>query len=515
MNYIDTQHVNTFYHTRWQYTLVFKSILILSLTSIILGCTTENYTHEEKTQPLVQKSPVELQNYTPSYLKVENAQPSDNAATVSYLGTIALGDAVRRFLPDGHIMPMDSGVDLAKSLQIVANRMPMNDFINYLSRISGYEIKTLNNGIEIRSFVTNEWNLATLSGSKKVNLKSNAAMASDLDETKTASTLEETLEYDEWQQLLLSARRIIGVETSSQSTSQQKSYVFGTRSLGKVVAAGNYQSMQQLDEYFTQLQYESSRQVAIEVKAYDVMLSDGRGSGINWSELATVGASVNGNPLSLNLQNTNAGGGFIPNALDPAGLWQGRAAISGSKVNASAVFQFLSQFGEVELLNQPNITVRNGGFAVMHAGEQLSYVAKTEVVRESGEDTVAVSAQVDQLKVGVSLAVTPKLLDGNKVLLNIWPVVSSVQGFDEFNSDPVPIRVPRLALQELATEVIVPSGQTIQLGGLIRRNITEKLQTLPWRDGVTGALLKAFFHSDSKSLERRELVILVTPKVLD
>ena len=151
----------------------------------------------------------------------------------------------------------------------------------------------------------------------------------------------------------------------------------------------------------------------------------------------------------------------------------------------------------------------------MHAGEQLSYIAKTEVVRDTNSDTVAVSASVDQLKVGVSLAVSPKVLDNNKILLNIWPVVSSVQGFDTFDSDPVPVRVPRLALQELATEVIVESGKTIQLGGLIRKNITEKLQTLPFQNKITGALLKPFFNSDSKSLERRELVILVTPHILD
>ena len=94
-------------------------------------------------------------------------------------------------------------------------------------------------------------------------------------------------------------------------------------------------------------------------------------------------------------------------------------------------------------------------------------------------------------------------------------MVSSVQGYDEFQSDPLPIRVPRLALQELATEVIVRHGETVQLGGLIRKNITNKLESLPWRDGITGAILKPFFHSEEKQLERRELVILVTPTIVD
>lgn len=499
-------------NTILKHTTACRFLVSVSLCFSASGCVTDKFTDQEVNGAINQAvRPQAL--HTPSFIKIKTAQQVRQAHRINLVGRVPLIDAMRRFLPDYQILPMDSGVVLDQSIDVNAVNMPAHQFIEYLGALSGLDIQINDQALELRSFITQEWMLGALSGGKKMSLSSNASLNKGLEEEGESAALSEDVSYDEWDNLLAAARDILHI--SSSAPTGLRAYVYGSRSVGKVVAGGTVEEMRRLDEYLTGLQTASTQQVAIEVQAFDVMLTDDRGSGVNWQEFAALGSSINGNPLALSVANsTGSPGLFLPNALADEGIWRGRLGYQSSQLSAQAVVQFLSRYGQVELLNQPNLTVRNGGFAIMHAGEQLSYIAETEVVRETGTDTVAVSANVKQLKVGVSLAVSPKLLDDKRILLNIWPVVSSIQGFDEFNSDPIPVRVPRLALQELSTEVIVESGKTIQLGGLIRKSMTDRLQTLPFRHGITGALLKPFFHADSKQLERRELVIMVTPRLV-
>jgi len=485
-------------------------LTIACSVTLLLGCVSDKFSEKERDQPLLtQQQPID--QHSRSYLRISKTNKQTITTTVSYVGVISLANALRRFAPDYFVVPLDSNVDLTQKISLNALDMPFFQFLDTLAVHTNLDIQLDQQRIELRSFLSKEWMLGALSGGKSIRLSSNAAMNKGLDEESESAALVENVSFDEWDQLVDSAKAILQVD---QASSGLKPYVYGSRSIGRIVAGGGVEPMRRLDAYLSGLEKASTQQVAIEVQAFDVMLTDERGSGVNWQAFAALGSSLNGNPVSASITNTSTGGGFIPNAINPEGLWQGQAGYQSSSFSGQAVVQFLSRYGQVELLNQPNLTVRNGGFAIMHAGEQLSYIAQTEVVRESDSETVAVSASVKQLKVGVSLAVSPKLLADNRILLNIWPVVSSVQGFDEFYSDPIPVKVPRLALQELSTEVIVESGKTIQLGGLIRKSVTESLQTLPFRDGITGALLKPFFHADSKKLERRELVILVTPRLI-
>jgi len=483
-------------------------------TFVLLGvsaCSLDPFNQHERERALVPMSPAASTMTPRAYLRSHPVEQVKQAP-ISIVGEMSLIDALRLCFPDVHILPADQGLDLTQMLKLSAVAMPAPQFLNYIANLSGLELTLQDNQLIIRSFVTNSWLLGGLSSAKHIQLESNASFNRSLDDAKQAGALSEQTSFDEWQALVDFAQQVL---ESDQKPGQAKPYVHGVRALGSITAGGSAQAMQRLDDYFTQLQTQSHQQIAIEVQAFDVALNDQRAVGINWQELNLLNTTIDNNLVQLGLQNSNAGAGFVPNAIADEGLWRGQLGIQAERFSAQAVVQLLSRYGEVELLNQPNITVRNGGFAMMHAGEQLSYIAETEVVRDNESDTTAVTAEVSQLKVGVSLAVSAKLLDDKRILLNIWPVVSSVQGFDEFQADPIPIRVPRLSLQELSTEVIVESGHTLQLGGLIRRIVQDRLQTLPFENTLTGRLLKPLFRSQSKQLERRELVLLVKPQLVE
>src|SRR5690606_41374676 len=58
------------------------------------------------------------------------------------------------------------------------------------------------------------------------------------------------------------------------------------------------------------------------------------------------------------------------------------------------------------------------------------------------------------LRIGVTLAVTPRILDDGRIMLDIWPVISSQSGEDRYEVAGNEFVNPRIALNELSTEVI-------------------------------------------------------------
>jgi len=249
-----------------------------------------------------------------------------------------------------------------------------------------------------------------------------------------------------------------------------------------------------------------------------VSLSDSRGSGIDWTKLANIDGAINGNPLGISItSDANA------NVVNNSALFTSNVTYKSSAIDAQAMFRFLSTYGDVELLNQPNVTVRNGTYAYISTGQEFSFVG--EITRESqlGSGTLGgvtttqdvTAIKVDSVRVGVTLAVTPRLLDDGRIMLDIWPVISSQTGSDRFTVAGNNYDTPRIALNELSTEVITESGKPIQLGGFIRKSIEKNLQDLPWKDRITNAIVNPLFHSEKKGLDRRELVLTVTPTVVE
>jgi type II secretory pathway component GspD/PulD (secretin) len=238
-----------------------------------------------------------------------------------------------------------------------------------------------------------------------------------------------------------------------------------------------------------------------------------------WTELANVDGSINGNNFDVGIRS-------VANRVvgDADEMFQSTMEYASGSVTADALFNFLSLYGDVELLNQPNVTVRNGSYAYISTGEEFSFIG--EITRESQLGTNVIggglstsqevtAVEIESVRVGVTLAVTPRILDDGRVMLEIWPVISSQSGSDDFKVAGDTFTNPRIALSELSTEVITQSGRPIQLGGFIRKAIAKKLQELPWKDRITNTLVSPIFRSERNELDRRELVLTVTPTIVD
>src|SRR5439155_12368759 len=119
--------------------------------------------------------------------------------------------------------------------------------------------------------------------------------------------------------------------------------------------------------------------------------------------------------------------------------------------------------------------------------------------------------------------------DGYTIQMSIIPTITEFVGYD----DPgqfipqaqsvsqggvgVPIRaqlpLPRIRLRQVTTSAIVWDGQTVVLGGLISEDVTRLKDKVPVLGDLP--LLGKLFRSESSQTKKRNLVIFVTPTIID
>ena len=476
----------------------------LVVSTLIGGCAVTPHTEEIKYSPLQNKQRAMVVESAATYVREVTPDEETLKVKVSYVGTATLIDALREQLPMLNIMPTDSNVNLLREISIYANKMPLEEYMEYLAALTGYDISLDGNRVLVSSFVEKEWNLAMFSSKRNVRLKSGSVIGGGVG---SGNSVKASANFDEWEAIVDGAEKII-LDARGETDSPAgglTAYVQSLRSVGTVSVGGNPRQVDAVNQFVKNIMIKGKRQVNISVQAYDIKLNDDRASGINWEKLSFTN-EINGNPINAILRATNQS---VFNDVLPMNA---SVDYQSSRVGGSFMLNFLNQFGEVELLNQPNITVRNGVYAYISTGEELSYVGEVarEEAREDGDEDI-VSFKIDSVRVGVTLAVVPRILDDDRVLLDIWPVVSSKSG-DFVIGD---IKVPNLSLHDMSTQVIVKNGQSIQLGGFIRRVMAKKLQELPWREKISGMLVNPLFKSESNELERRELVLTVTPTIID
>ena len=72
--------------------------------------------------------------------------------------------------------------------------------------------------------------------------------------------------------------------------------------------------------------------------------------------------------------------------------------------------------------------------------------------------------------------------------------------------------MPSIDTRSITTQVLVNDGQTVVLGGIMETERREGERKVPFLGDIPG--LKYLFRSTTKSNNRDELLIFVTPKIL-
>lgn len=171
--------------------------------------------------------------------------------------------------------------------------------------------------------------------------------------------------------------------------------------------------------------------------------------------------------------------------------------------SAEALASFFETSSFINTLSNPTLLVRDGVQADISIGTDIPVLGATISDPTNGQ-----TQSVEYRQTGVEVSVTPTVNAQGVVIMNISQSISN-----QINGTSSAINSPTIFQRSLNTEVVVNSGQTILLGGLISESSSDGDSRVPGLGRLP--LIGNLFKNKNQESDKTELVLLVTPKVIE
>ena len=172
----------------------------------------------------------------------------------------------------------------------------------------------------------------------------------------------------------------------------------------------------------------------------------------------------------------------------------------------TVVLSALKQNIGVAIISNPRLLVASGQEATIHVGEDRPYAKKSTTQQGTGGSST--QSEIDQIKTGVQLTVTPTVNQTSNVTLRIKPRLSRVTGSVTIDGNDVPI----LTTRDVDSEFNVDSGRTVAIGGLTTASDQKKVSKLPLLGDIP-ILGKYLFSHEHTDKIQDEVIIFVSVSV--
>lgn len=249
------------------------------------------------------------------------------------------------------------------------------------------------------------------------------------------------------------------------------------------------------------------RQVEIEAKICEVVLKDQFQMGINWSNVIRR-ASRQFNLSSPTAITSPIGGEQVKDSTF-------RAIFTSSEPNldTTVMLDALKEQGDIKIVSQPKVRTLNNQPALIKVGTDTPFFFRTtSYIPAVAGTTVTIQEEYPALiTIGTILSFTPQISTNGWIILEISPVLSTL--IDTRESPSKTITAPVLDIKQSSSLVRVRDGTTIVLGGLINDTKARTTRKVPLLGDIP--ILGFPFKSTYESKSKRELVIFVTPTILE
>ena len=173
--------------------------------------------------------------------------------------------------------------------------------------------------------------------------------------------------------------------------------------------------------------------------------------------------------------------------------------------NISAMLKALNDITRVNVISTPSLMVLDNKTARLQIGDQVPITTQTATNVVTSQ--AAIVNTVSMQDTGVILSVTPRINESGRVQLEIEQEVSSVVKTTTSNIDS-----PTIQQRRVRTTVVVNDGEVLALGGMIQDQTSRDSTQIPLLGDIPG--VGALFSNRTNSVEKKELLILITPRVV-
>ena len=232
------------------------------------------------------------------------------------------------------------------------------------------------------------------------------------------------------------------------------------------------------------------RQVLIEATIAEVTLSDTLSYGVRWF-----------------IENSNNQFGYnapVPTQASGEGF---ALALFDQSNDLRAFFDALATESSVKFLSTPQVMVLDNQTANIRVGDQIPVTTRSS--QSTANPDAPIVTEVQFRDTGTLLTVTPRINVGGQIMLEISQEVS-LPGTEPAVGGGGNVSI---AQRTINSSVIVQSGQTVVLGGLILETSNKSKSGVPILKSVPG--LGALFSTTSEDVFRTELIITVSPRVIE
>ncbi len=262
------------------------------------------------------------------------------------------------------------------------------------------------------------------------------------------------------------------------------------------------------------------KQILIETKIVEVNLDKLKDFGFEYATGGYGSASRTDGVVTMDsyTKDTKAGGRFFNTQVSPAVFTPQAQALTTANTGLKMIFDKMkgSQFEVVlnaleedvatNILSAPSILTLDNQEATILVGEQFPIVSTSK----SSDTASTVDVSLEEYKdIGIQLNVVPQISGKDKDYINmiIHPAITT-------EGTLIEDKYPRIQTREAQTQVLIKSGDTVVIGGLIKDVKSESAIGIPFLRKIP-VLGKAFFERKTIQTAKVELIIFITGYIVD
>ncbi len=267
-----------------------------------------------------------------------------------------------------------------------------------------------------------------------------------------------------------------------------------------------------------------TKQVMIEARLVEVTANPRQSYGINWA--GTVGSSTNaqtfsyGAPANTTGTSTSTSGNIPLNNFalgNPANnnilgnfshLALGQFAIL-SVPQMSATLRFLNEDNDAEFLANPRVVTADN----LQAKIEINRAQPVPQLNFNEQTATAVFGGFQDKKFGNTLIVTPSINKDNFVTMKVKPEISNKVGDSTFVFAGATVSSPIIDTRTLESNVLIRSGDTLAIGGLLQDEVGKARNKVPLLGDVP--VLGYLFQERLNNRVKRNLLVFVTPTIIN
>jgi type IV pilus assembly protein PilQ len=266
-----------------------------------------------------------------------------------------------------------------------------------------------------------------------------------------------------------------------------------------VIVTDDAESVKRIAEVMKQLDVRV-KQVMIEAKLYEVDITKVNSLGVNWSAV-----SQNNEPLIRG--DVNPSGALVGSGtVGQTGTGTLTIGTLQSGFNITAYLSALENNSQATLLSSPKISVEDNKAAMINTTRTTYYTTQTVVTNAAGPPVIATT--FNPLQLPIALQVICRVVNKDEVDMNVNINVTKILTANTVANGP-----PDTSSQQATSFIKAQDNETIVIGGLISERLGDIVNKVPILGDIP--LLGELFKSTTKTVDKVELVVFLTPSILE